>query len=145
MEIRNSLLALVATPDRAVLTLMLGMLLVYRELARPGRVLPGVAGAVAVITAIWGILNFRILPFGLMLAVIGCVLILVQGFRGWYGIPGSVGAGLLTAGTHLAIVAPWRVSLPVALCMLPFSGITIFLLRTAVRARRNKVSGMQTR
>jgi membrane-bound serine protease (ClpP class) len=145
MEIRNSLLALVATPDRAVLSLLMGLLLVYRELARPGRVIPGVAGAIAVITAFWGLSAYRIVPAGLVLAICGVVLLVIQGFRGWHGIPGALGAGLLTAGTRLAVAAPSQVSIPVALCMLPFSGITIFLLRTAVRARRTKVSGMQTR
>lgn len=139
-DIRASLLLLVATPDRAFLTLLIGTLLVYRELIRPGRVLPGVLGGVMILTALHAMSGYRITAQGAILLASGLALVVVQGFHRWFWIPGLLGTLLLLLGSHLVFIPAHRISWRAAVTVVPFSGITVFLLRTAVRARRNKVS-----
>jgi hypothetical protein len=68
----------------------------------------------------------------------GAALVILQALRKWFWIPLLAGAVLITTGVH-TLTEP-RIGLFPALAAVPLSVITAFLLRTALRARRNKVS-----
>jgi membrane-bound serine protease (ClpP class) len=138
-EIRAALLQLVATPDRALLTLVIGSLLIYRELNRPGWIVPGIFGGVAVLTALYSFLDYRLTVLGIVLLSLGLFAVLLQIAGDWFWIPGIAGAILLTLGARFTVAWPWQISWAASLTMIPFAAITIFLLRTAIRGRRNKL------
>lgn len=135
---RNSFLAALEDPNRAWFVLIVGLLMIYRECTAPGRVLPGVVGGVAVAVALYSLFQKPWSGSALALILLGMGLLLVQTFWRRFRLALVVAAVLITAGAHL-LTTP-RIGILPALLAIPLSGITGFLLRTAVLARRNKVS-----
>jgi membrane-bound ClpP family serine protease len=85
---------MVSDPNTAILLIALGVLAIYVELCRPGRVVPGVFGGV----------------------------ILLVGFASLVNAPPNA-----------------RISWPlVAILLVPLGAVSAFLLKVAIRARRNK-------
>ena len=134
---RDSILAALHDPTRAWFVIMIGVVLIYRELPAPGRVLPGVLGGVAA-----------------ALACTRCFesMAASKRLRCSWEPPRCWSCRLSTILLASALVAQRAIDLAVhslttpriglfpALAAIPLSGITGFLLRTAVLARRNKVS-----
>ena len=118
--------------------ILLGLILIYRELAAPGKVLPGAFGGVAACVGVYALFRHPWHFEALAMIVGGIALLIIQGFRKWLWIPLVSGAALITIGVHM-LTEP-RIGLFPAFAAVPLSGITVFLLRTAVLARRNKVS-----
>jgi membrane-bound serine protease (ClpP class) len=135
---RSTVLAALADPNRAWITLVVGLLLIYRECLAPGRVLPGVFGGVAVTVALYSLLQHPWRGEAVAMIAGGLVLIFVQAVRRWFWLPSILAAILLTLGAHRLTEPP--IAFLLAAAAVPLSGITVFLLRTAVRARRNKAS-----
>lgn len=135
---RESILTALHDPTRAWIVILIGLVLIYRELMAPGRVLPGVFGAVAVCVGVYSL--FRHPWHGEALGMItgGVAVLLLQVFRKWLWLPLISGSALITAGVH-SLTEP-RIGLLPAVAAVPLSVITVILLRTAVLARRNKVS-----
>lgn len=135
---RHPILAMLDDPNRAWLVLVAGLILVYRECVAPGRVLPGVLGGVAIVLAIDALLRNPWSGSALAAILAGTALILVHAYFRHSWIALLAAAFLITAGVH-SLTTP-RIGLLPALAAIPLSGITGFLLRTAILARRNKVS-----
>lgn len=135
---RNSLMNALENPDRAWLVFLVGLILVYRECSAPGRVIPGVVGAVGVCVAIYSLFQHPWNAGALLAIVAGIALILLQAFRRYYWLPGIVGTASITIGVARLTDPPIRLAL--AMLSIPLCAVTVFLLRTAVLARRNKVS-----
>lgn len=125
-------------PNRAWLVLLVSIILVYRECAAPGRILPGVLGAVGIVVSLTALYQHPWNLFGVLMIGAGIGLILVQGFVRWFWIPGIIGSALLAFGVHRWTDPP--IGVLTSLLVLPLSGTTMFLLRTAVLGRQNKVS-----
>jgi membrane-bound serine protease (ClpP class) len=135
---RAAILASLADPNRAWIAILVGIVLIYRELLRPGGVLPGMFGALAVCAGGYSLFQHSwSAPAALMMAA-GIALLLLQGFWLLYWLPTVAAAILITVGAH-RLTDP-AISWAPAAAAVPLSGATAFLLRTAVRARRNKVS-----
>jgi membrane-bound serine protease (ClpP class) len=117
-------------PDTAWIALIVGLLGVYFELCSPRWVLPGVAGGVLVMLSVASLTRMHPHLDGAVLVVIGIGLL---GMRGTWSIAGTAalvwGAARLVEGIHVVTA--------VASCV-PFAAITVFLLSTAIEARRNK-------
>lgn len=128
MDLRELLLRTVASPDRAWLTLLAGLLLIARECAAPGRVFPGMIGAVLVLTAGW---HLPAAMPGILAA--GVLLILQARHRFWF-IPGALAASAAIIAARQS-GAGW----PVALGSVVVVGILTVMIRIGVLARRNKV------
>jgi membrane-bound serine protease (ClpP class) len=135
---RSSILAALEDPNRAWIILLVGLILVFRECTAPGRVLPGVLGAVAICVSIYALFQHPWQVEALLSITAGIGMLFLQLLRRYLWIPTITGAILITAGIHLLTVP--RIKLGLALLAIPLSGITVFLLKTAVAARRNKVS-----
>jgi len=124
-------------PDWAVLLILGGILLIYAEFNRPGTVVLGCAGALAVMLGLHGMGGVAISGAGLGLIAVGVALVVVGcGFpmRGVVAVAGAVclGWGLLvltTPGVHAAVA--------VAAAGI-FSGVTTWLGRVAMLAREKK-------
>jgi membrane-bound serine protease (ClpP class) len=135
---RDSILAALQHPTRAWFVILLGLILIYRELAAPGKVLPGVFGGVAACVGVYALFRHPWHLEALAMILGGIALLIIQGFRKWFWIPLVSGAILITVGVH-TLTEP-HIGLFPAFAAVPLSGITVFLLRTAILARRNKVS-----
>ena len=140
MNLRNTLLSLIDSPDRAWLGLMVGLVLIGRELAGPGRIVPGVLGAVVGVTSIWMMSSYRFSAAGVLLVGAAISLIVLQGFRRLWFVPGLAGATLIAAGARMLLAPPWSISWPSALCGSVVAGIAACVWYVAVRARRTKLS-----
>ncbi len=136
--LRNTILSSLAHPDRAWIVLLAGIIMIYREFMRPGRVLPGVFGGVAVCVAIYALLQHPIHLEAAVMIVCAAALLVVQGFRRWYWAPSAAAAALMTLGA-LRLTQPPISVLPAA-ASIPLCLISGFLLHTAVAARRRKRS-----
>jgi membrane-bound serine protease (ClpP class) len=140
MDLRASLLSLVGTPDRAWFALLVGVLLITRELTAPGRVLPGILGGVAVIAAVNALTDYRLTLQGLAMVASGVVLAILQGFRRWRYLPGAAAIGTIAGGARLLVAPPWQISWLAAAAGAVVTGICAALFHIAVRARRSKLS-----
>lgn len=126
------------TPDGAWLALLAGLVLVYGEFLRPGTVLPGVAGGVLTLLAVAALWDLG--PGGgavtlLLLATAGLILLARLQSPLWIGLVPA----LVLVWAARALVAP-RISWWVAALTAPHALLTLWLLRIAVRARRNKTA-----
>lgn len=140
MDLRAFSLSFVASPDRAWFTLLVGMLLICRELTAPGRVLPGILGGVAVLTAATALTDYRLTVHGLAMLTGGVALVILQGFRKWQYVPGAAAAGAMAGGARLLVAAPGQISWPAAIAGAAVTALCAVLFRIAVRAHRSKVS-----
>ena len=135
----HPLLAGLQDPNRAFLMLLGGFVLIYRECLAPGRILPGMVGGVFVLTAGFALFQYPWRAEGLGLLLLGALLLVVQAFRNWYWLPGLAGTACILYGAIRLLIIP-SIRPAYAAAAVPFSALTIFLARTAVRARRNKLS-----
>ncbi len=139
---RTHLLALLSTPDIAVLALGLGVLLLFLEANLPGAVLPGAVGLTLLLSGLYGLSLHPLRPAALLLLAAAGLALLFSArtpLRNTSALAGTLGLvfGLLyltdTSRTHLRVHP--RAALPVGLLV----GLAAALLgRIAHRARRNK-------
>jgi membrane-bound serine protease (ClpP class) len=135
---RESILASLADPNRAWIVILVGIVLIYRELVKPGRVLPGMFGALGICAGGYSLFQHPWNPLAAGMIGAGIALMIIQGFWLLHWIPAIAAAILITVGAHWLTDPP--ISWAPAAAAVPLSGITAFFLRTAIRARRNKVS-----
>src|SRR4051794_28406660 len=135
----HPVLAGLQDPNRAFLVLLGGLVLIYRECLAPGRILPGMAGAIFVLSAGFALFQYPWRWEGLALLLLGAALILLQAFRDWLWLPGVAGIACLMYGAVRLLAIP-SIRPVYAAAVIPFGLLTIFLERAAVRARRNKLS-----
>lgn len=141
--VREQLLGWLVNPNIALLMLIGGALLIYLEFNTPGTIVPGALGTLLVLLAIFGLNLLPIRYTAVMLLIAAMVLFLLEAKFGGHGALAIAGIVCLTFGMLTLIAAPipelavnpWvAVGLSAA-----FGGITVFLVRLAVRARRMKV------
>lgn len=144
---RTSMLAFLANPQLAVILMMLGIYGLFFEMMSPGAALPGVAGLICLLLALYG---FHMLPvnwagvallaFGLLL-MIGEVFLPSFGALGIGGLLAFVLGGLFMTGPD--VPSYYELSIPFLLSIGLASAIIIIGAGTvAVRTRRAKpVSG----
>ncbi len=140
---RQAFLSRILDPNIAFILLILGILGLYVEFSNPGLILPGVAGGIAIILALFA---FSLLPVNwagaalILLAIVFFVLeakFATQGILAAGGVLSMVLGALMLINTRLpgasiTLVTAFSVALPFAL-------ITIFLMRLVLRARALKV------
>jgi membrane-bound serine protease (ClpP class) len=140
--LRDNLLGWLVNPNIALLMLVGGALLIYLEFNTPGTIVPGALGTLMVLLAIFGLDLLPIRYTAVLLLVGALVLLMLEAKFGGHGALAIAGIVCLTFGTLTLVAAPvpeMAVNLWVALAVSTgFGGITAFLVRLAVRARRKK-------
>ena len=140
--LRENLLDWLVNPNIALLLLVGGALLIYLEFNTPGTIVPGALGTLMVLLAIFALNLLPIRYTAVMLLLCAVALLVLEAKFGGHGALAIAGIVCLTLGTLTLVAAPipelavkpWiAISVSVA-----FGGITAFLVRLAVRARRNK-------
>ena len=140
--LRETLLGWLVDPNIALLLLVAGGLLIYLEFNTPGTIVPGALGTLMVLLAIFGLNLLPIRYTAVLLLVAALVLMVLEAKFGGHGALAIAGVVCLAFGTLTLVAAPvpeMSVSPLVAIAVsVGFGGITVFLVRLAVRARRMK-------
>jgi membrane-bound serine protease (ClpP class) len=106
-----------ANPNLAFVLLTVGALLVLLEVATPGLVVPGIAGAIAVAAGLLGLTSLPVRPPGLVLLFIGVSLFFFEviapstGFFASFGVLAMIFAGMFLFQDDVSV--SWGVLLPV--------------------------------
>jgi membrane-bound serine protease (ClpP class) len=147
--VRERVLDWLMDPNLAVLILVLGGLLIYIEFNAPGTIIPGALGTLFVLLSLFAL---NLLPVhyasGLLLIAAFALMLLEAKFTS-HGVLGFAGIVCLVFGVLTLVDGPipeMRVHLATAIATgIGFGLITLFLVRIAVIARRNKtVLGVDT-
>ncbi len=141
--LREKLLDRLMDPNLAVLILVLGGLLIYLEFNSPGTIIPGALGTLLVLTALFALNMLPVRYTALMLLIAAFTLLLLEAKFPSHGVLAGAGILALVFGTLTLVDGPipemqvhWATAIA---CGLAFGLITVFLVRIAIRARRNKV------
>ena len=140
--LREELLDWLVNPNIAMLLLVAGALLIYLEFNTPGTIVPGALGTLLVLLAIFGLDLLPIRYTAVLLLIAAIVFIVLEAKFGGHGALAIAGILCLFFGSLTLIAAPvpeLGISPWVALAVgAGFGGITVFLVRLAMRARRRK-------
>jgi membrane-bound serine protease (ClpP class) len=141
--LREELLGWLVNPNIALLLLVAGALLIYLEFNTPGTIVPGALGTLMVLLGIFGLDLLPIRYTAVLLLIGAIVLMALEAKFGGHGALAIAGALCLMFGALTLVAAPvpeMAISPWVAIAVSAgFTGITVFLVRLAVRARRRKV------
>ena len=140
---RERILGGLMDPNLAVLLLVAGALLIYMEFNAPGTIIPGALGTLLVLTALFA-LNLLPLRYTAVMLLLAALALLVLELKiPSHGILATVGIVCLVFGLLTLVNGPipeLQVRFATALGLgTGFGLITAFLVRAALRARRNKV------
>ena len=136
---RSRLLAIITDPNVAYILLLLGIYGLFFELANPGLVLPGVAGAIALLLAFYA---FQVLPVsyaGLALIALGVAFMVGEAFAPSLGALGIGGTIAFIIGSLILMDSEsqaFSISLPLIAALATSSGA--FFIGIGVLALRNR-------
>ncbi len=143
---RIRLLTVITDPNIAYLLLLVGIYGLIFELTHPGFILPGVAGAVALLLALY---TFQILPInyaGLALMALGIIFMIAEAFVPSFG---ALGIGGLIAFVTGSVILMDEEGLRISLALIGATALSsaAFLLLLAGRiytmSRRKVVTGTE--
>jgi membrane-bound serine protease (ClpP class) len=145
---RTRLLAVITDPNIAYVLMLIGIYGLFFEFANPGYILPGVAGAISLLLALYA---FQVLPVnyaGLALLALGIIFMLAEVFVPSFGALGIGGLIAFVIGSIILFEEEgtgYAVSLPlIATLSVTTAGFFLFVVGAAVKARnRPVVSGME--
>jgi membrane-bound serine protease (ClpP class) len=142
-SLREKILGPLMDPNLAVLLLMGGALLIYLEFHVPGTIIPGALGTLFLVTALFALHLLPLRYTAVMLLVAAAVLLLLEFNVPSHGILAACAIVCLIVGLMTLVNGPvpeLQVRFLTALGVgLGFGLITVFLIRAALRARRNKI------
>jgi membrane-bound serine protease (ClpP class) len=141
---RSRLLTVITDPGIALILMMIGIYGLIFEFSNPGYVLPGVAGAICLLLALYA---FQMLPVnyaGLALILLGLAFIVAEAFLPSFGSLGIGGVVALTFGSVILfdpdIAAGYTLPLPfVVMLSATSAAVVFFTVWFAVKARRRPV------
>ena len=141
---RERFLARIADPNIAYLLMLVGIFGVLFELQNPGAILPGVAGAVSLITAAYALQMLPVSWTGLALIVLALVLFVLEVKVASHGLLTIGGVVAMIIGSIMLIDSPlpfMRVSLAVIIpSVLATASFFLFAVSMGIRAQRRRVT-----
>ena len=140
--VREQLLDKLTNPNLAVLFLIAGCLLIYLEFNVPGTIVPGALGTLLVCISLFS-LNLLPVRYTAVALIIGALaLLILEAKFASHGVLATAGTIALVFGLLTLVDGPipeLRVHAGTAIAAgLAFGLITLFLVRIAIRARKNK-------
>jgi membrane-bound serine protease (ClpP class) len=140
---RTRALSVITDPSIAYILLLVGIYALVFEFANPGMVLPGVAGAICVLIALYA---FHLLPVnyaGLALVLLGLAFMAAELFFPAYGSLGVGGAIAFVTGSVMLIdtdVPEFAVPIALIVGLAAVSAVFVFLMAAmALKSRRRPV------
>jgi membrane-bound serine protease (ClpP class) len=140
---RTQLLAVLTNPNVAYLLMLIGIYGLLFEGYNPGAVLPGVAGAICLLLALYSFQILSVNYAGLALLLLGVVLIAAEGFIGSFGALGVGGLVAFVIGSIMLLdqsVPGFAIARPLLGAMGFVGGlVALGIVTYAVRARSRPV------
>lgn len=140
---RSRLLAVITDPNVALILLTIGIYGLFFEFANPGFVLPGVAGAISLLIALFALQLLPISYTGLALVFLGMAFLIAEAFLPTFGALGIGGIVAFAAGALMLIdtdVPGYGIPLPVIAALSLVSLLfVLFVSRFALKARHQPV------
>ncbi|MGH8700234.1 MAG: NfeD family protein [Burkholderiales bacterium] len=141
---RSRLLAVITDPSIALILMMIGIYGLIFEFSNPGYVLPGVAGAICLLLALYA---FQLLPVnyaGLALILLGLAFIVAEAFLPSFGSLGIGGVVALVFGSVILfdpeVAAGYTLPLSFVVTLAAASATVVFFtVWFALKARRRPV------
>ena len=140
---RNRLLAVIANPSVALILMMIGIYGLFFEFSNPGFVLPGVAGAIALLLGLFALQMLPVNYAGLALILLGLAFMIAEVFLATFGVLGVggiiafvIGAVLLIDTDVPAFGIPYALIAGLAVVTAAF---VFFVSGAALKARRRPV------
>lgn len=141
---RERFLARISDPNVAYILMLIGVFGIIFELQNPGAVLPGVAGAVSLITAAYALQMLPINWTGVALIALAIVLFILEIKVASHGALTIGGVVAMVIGSIMLIDSPlpfMRVSLAVIIPSVLFTALFfLFAVGLGIRAQRSKVT-----
>jgi len=140
--LRERLLDKLTNPNLAVLFLIAGGLLIYLEFNVPGTIVPGALGTLLVCISLFSLNLLPVRYTAVMLVVAALALLILEAKFASHGVLATAGTLCLVFGLLTLVDGPipeLRVHASTAIAAgAAFGVITLFLVRMAIRGRRNK-------
>jgi membrane-bound serine protease (ClpP class) len=140
---RTGLLGVLSNPTVALMLMMLGIYGLFAEVVHPGAALPGIAGGICLLLALYALHLLPVNWAGVGLILLGASLMIAEVFLPTFGVIGVGGIVALVVGGMMLIDADatgLAIPFPFLLGMAAVSATVIFGLGTfAARARRRPV------
>jgi len=145
MTRRQRFLSRLIDPNIAFLLLVFGVLGLYIEFNHPGLILPGVAGGVCIVLAMFALHLLPVNYAAVLLIVLSVVFFILEAVYVSHGILAAGGVAAMVLGAMMLIEAPpipeLRVRMELALGVaIPFAVLAVLLLRLVLKSRRWQVS-----
>ncbi len=145
---RSRLLSIITNPNVAYILMLLGIYGLFFELSNPGNILPGVAGAICLLLALYA---FQVLPVnyaGLALMMLGIAFMIAEVFVPSFGALGIGGAIAFVVGSLILMetdIEEYTISVPLVVGFAVASLAFFSLVVTMVAKLRRKpvVSGRE--
>ena len=141
---RNRLLAVITDPSIALILMMIGIYGLIFEFSNPGYVLPGVAGAICLMLALYALQLLPVNYAGLGLILLGLAFIVAEAFLPSFGSLGIGGVVALVFGSVILfdpeVAAGYTLPLSFIVTLSAASAIVVFFtVWFALKARRRPV------
>jgi len=140
---RNRLLAVIANPSVALILMLIGIYGLFFEFSNPGFVLPGVAGAIALLLGLFALQMLPVNYAGLALVLLGLAFMIAEVYLATFGVLGVggiiafvIGAVLLIDTDVPAFGVPYTLIAGLAIASAAF---VFFVSGAALKARRRPV------
>jgi|GEM_PF-574971 len=140
---QTDLLLALMNPNLCVLLLTLGLLLIYLEINTPGVVVPGAAGVLLILLAVYSLTRLPLTGYGVSLCVLAIALLALEAKstrHGWFATTGIIclvlGLGWLVNGPLPQLQVSWGTAIGAGV---GFGGVTATLMVMGLEARRSKV------
>lgn len=145
----EELLHALSNPNLTYVLFLLGVYGLLYELASPGAILPGVAGAICLLLALMGFEGLPLSLTGLLLLALGAVLLVLEAFIVSHGILASGGAVALILGSFMLFpsdLPSFRLATSVLATMtaLTVAYVMLFAVVALRLRRRPAISGMES-
>ena len=139
---QEQLLLALMNPDLSVLLLTLGLLLIYLEVNTPGTVVPGAAGVLLVLLAVFALHMLPLNTGGVLLCFAAVFLLLLEARYSAHGLLAAAGIVCLVIGLATLVEGPlpqlqvaWGTAIGAGL---GFGGVTATLMILGMESRRAK-------
>jgi len=140
---RARLLSIITDPNVAYILMLVGIYGLIYEFASPGMILPGVAGIISLLLALFA---FQVLPInyaGLALMILGIAFMLAEVFVPSFGALGIGGVIAFVIGSIMLLdtgIPGYGISIPlIGMFALLSAGFFMFVVGMAVKARQRPV------
>lgn len=143
MNARQRILNVLVNPNIAYILLLLGFYGLLFEVTHPGIGFPGIAGAICLILAFFGMQTLPTNYAGLALIILGIILFIAEANVSGFGLLTLGGLVCMVLGSLILFESPYQIGRVSLKLILSFSvttaAITLFLVSAVVRTHRKKV------